>query len=299
MNNTEARTLWISIGCALFAVFLLYSYSQEQKAKYDAQFGSLKSVVVATKDINEMETIDDTKIDLKSRPVEFIDPGAIAEKDLVVGQVAGTPIKQGEQITKTRLLEPGPLTGIARQVAPGKRAVAIPVDDIRGVAKLLHPGDRVDLVAAMDYGKGNDQKREVRTLLQDVPVLATGLRVINNIPRIFEFETNGKDIGQLNLTKDTRFTTITIEVAPREAQELIYILSTSPGSLFLTLRNPNDRLFQKLPISNIESVLGKPMKDLVVESFRSPATRDPGPSTGPSSSKSITPPKKKGPFVDL
>ena len=71
----------------------------------------------------------------EERPVDFIQPGAIDNPDDAVGLVAAAPIKKGEQILMTKLLTPGPNTGLSLQVAPDKRAVAIPVDQVRGVWK--------------------------------------------------------------------------------------------------------------------------------------------------------------------
>ena len=260
MGNNESRTLWISVAAGLFATFLLYSYSQEKKAEYDKKFGSSKRVVVAVRDIGEMETIDDSMLDTVERPVDFIEPSAINDTQLAVGQVASSPIKKGEQILSNKLLTPGPDTGISLQVAPGKRAVTLPVDEIRGVAKLIRPGDRIDIIAALDVGKGVQAKREVSIILQDVTVLATGINVVNNIPRAHELDSSGKNINEYSLIGDTKYTTITVEASLKEAQDLIYILSTSPGNLYYTLRNPNDRaVTQRLPSSTVESVLGKPM----------------------------------------
>lgn len=257
MNGNETRTLWISIGAALFAVFLLYSWSQEQRHQMAQKFGSTKRVIVAKEDISEMETVEETKLDYIDQPTDFIQPDAILEPENAVGQVAAVPIKKGEQLMQTKLLAPGVDTGIASEVAPGKRAVTIPVDDMRGVSRLLRPGDRIDIVAALDSGKGADIKREVRTILQDVPVLATGLNVVNKIPRRFEAEANGK-VVRINLSASTNFTSIVVEVNPAEAQQLIYILATSPGSLFMSLRNANDRQVAPVRTVGIDDLLGKP-----------------------------------------
>ncbi len=257
MNGNETRTLWISIGAALFAVFLLYSWSQEQKTQMARKFGSTKRVVIAKEDIAEMETVDESKLDYIDQPVDFIQPDAVSEPENAIGQVAAVPIKKGEQLLQTKLLLPGPDTGLAMEVSPGKRAVTIPVDDMRGVSRLLRPGDRIDIVAALDSGKGIDAKREVRTLLQDVPVLATGVNVVNKIPRRFEAEGNGK-VVRINLNASTNFTTIVVEAKPEEAQQLIYILATSPGSLFTTLRHPNDRQMASVRTVGVDDLLQKP-----------------------------------------
>jgi pilus assembly protein CpaB len=254
--NTNSRTFWISLGSALFAMFLIYSYSQEQKAIYDKRYGTTKTVLIAAKDILEMSTLDETMISQEERPVDFIQPGAVENPDDAVGLVAATPIKKGEQVLLTKLLSPGPNTGLSLQVAPDKRAVTIPVDEVRGVGKLIRPGDRIDIITSINYGDARQERREVKTLLQDVLVLATGLNVTNNIPRALQLDSfNGKP-SYKNLNGDTGYATVTVEVAPREAQRLIYILSVAPGAIFLSLRNVNDKLVAQLPTSTIDDVLG-------------------------------------------
>jgi pilus assembly protein CpaB len=258
MGNSQSRTLWISVAAALFSIFLLYSWSQEQKSNLSKKFGATKRVVVASQDIAEMETIDDSKLTYIDQPVDFIQPDAISEPELAVGQVAAVPIKKDEQILQTKLLSPGVDTGLSMEVSPGKRAITLPVDDMRGVSRLLRPGDRIDIVAALDYGKGADAHREVRTMLQDVVILATGVNVVNKIPRRFELDANGKTVNRINLSASVNFSTITIESKPEEVQQLVYILATSPGSLFTVLRHPNDRLQAPTRVTTIEDVLGKP-----------------------------------------
>ena len=66
-------------------------------------------------------------------------------------------------------------------------------------------------------------------------ILATGLSIVNELPRIHE-EVDGDDyIYTKNLRTENKFSSITIEVSPSEAQSLVYILSTNPSSLFLSL----------------------------------------------------------------
>ncbi|MEY4617251.1 MAG: Flp pilus assembly protein CpaB [Pseudomonadota bacterium] len=256
MNNNETRTLWISLAAGVFASFLVYSYSQEKQQEYDKKYGAMKRVVVASRDIAEMETIDDTMLDIRAVPEDYIGPASASDLDTVVGQVAAAPLKKGEQILTTKLLTPGPDTGIALQVSPGKRAVTVPVDEVRGIAKLVRPGDRIDLVAALDVGKGAAARREVTYLMQDVPVLATGINVVNNIPRTLELDPSGKNIIQNNLSGDTKYTTVTLEVDPKQAQDLVYLTSTQPGNLFMVLRNPNDRAQVRYPSSSVDSIAG-------------------------------------------
>ncbi len=258
MGSNETRNLWLSVIAGVFAAFLLYSYSQENKEAVMKKYGTMKTIVVAKEDIPEMSTIYETMLEVKSVPKDFVAPNFIESKEDIVGNVTAVPIQKDQPILKNLLYSPGPDTGISMQVAPTKRAITIPVDEVRGVAKLIRPGDRIDIITAMDTGKGLNQKREAFVLMQDVVVLATGVSIVNNLPRLLELDSSGKNIQQTSLTGDTKYSTITVEADMKQAQDLVYILSTSPGNIFLTLRNPNDRqALPRMPSSSSDSVFGK------------------------------------------
>ncbi len=259
MNKNETLTLWLSIGAAIFAVMLLYSYTQEKSAQVAKKFGSMASVVTAVREIGEMETVDDSMIELKEYPSSFIQPEALRTMEEALGLVALAPISEGEQVLRTKITRPGPTTGLSLQVSPSKRALTIPIDEMRGVAKLLKPGDRVDVIAALDVKSGVSQKKEIKTIMQDVVILATGIKVVNELPRVFE-EISGDSFIR-NIRSATDFNSITIEADPKDIQDLVYVLSTSPGALFLSLRHPSDHSFTgHLPTSSLNSLLGKTPK---------------------------------------
>ena len=295
MNQNEARTLWISVGAALFAVFLLYSYTQEKSADLQKKFGAKQRVVVATSDINEMETVDETMLSIEEKPVNFVQPEAFTDPENAVGMIALAPIKKGEQVLQTKLIKPGPVTGLSLQVSPSKRALAIPVSETNAVAKMLNPGDRIDILAAMDVGKGVAQRREVKTLMQDVVVLSAGARVMNDLPLIVERQ--GKDDFIRSLRNDRTFATITVEASPEEAQDLVYLLSTSAGSIFMTLRHPSDHTKKRMPESTIESLLGKVSQEMLNLQQRTPASVPaPPPAPVPAPKEK---PKRSTPWKDL
>jgi pilus assembly protein CpaB len=298
MNHNETRTLWISVGAALFAVFLLYSYTQERSDELNKKFGTKQNVVIATKDINEMETIDESKLSIEQRPSEYVQPLALQNPEHAVGYVALAPIKAGEQILESKIMEPGPVTGLALQIAPSKRAVTLPVDEMRGVAKLLKPGDRIDILAAVEVGHGPAQHREVKTILQDVVILATGVRITNELPRLFERV--GKEDFIKNIRADTNFNTITVEASPQDSQNLIYILSSSPGSLFLTLRHPSDRVQVKLTQTTVDTVLNRVDSEALSSSMRVPASAPiVRPQATPEPKQQPAQKKKRGGFIEL
>ncbi len=241
MGPNESRNLWISLFAGIFATFMLYSYSQEKKAELDKQIGAKVRVVVAKEDISEMDTIYDNVLEVVEKYESEVEPDAFRDIPDLVGTVAAIPIKKRQTMTKNKVLEPGPDTGMAIQVSPNKRAVTIPVTDSRANAKLIKPGDRVDIFAVVDTGKGASQKREVVLLMENITILATGINLNNTIPRTIEKDPTGRGLIQTTLTGDTKYNTLTIEVDASSAADVIYLVSTNPDSLYFLLRNPSDR----------------------------------------------------------
>lgn len=262
MNN---RALTLSVIMALLAVFFVDSYvtSIEEQAK--KEFGTEVLVAVAQKDIPEMETINETMLELKPIPKKFLEPAALsytdertkAEREMrqLSGNVAVVPIKKGEQITYNKITEPSLRTGLSPQVTPGRRAIAVPVNEVTGVAKLVKPGDRVDLIAIIDAGSGKEGKF-AKTVLQDVVVLAVGRNVTNNVARIIERDPASKVNKIRSLTDYDGFASVTLEVEPSQAQTLALLMASGNNSLTLSLRNNDDSDRNAMPGVSMYDVMG-------------------------------------------
>jgi len=256
--NQESKNLWMAVVFAVVAAGLLYSHIQEKNKSIAKKFGAKNSVVVAKLDIGEMVPINDTHVELKEMPVDFISPGSIRDMSDVVGKVALAPFRKGEAIIQNKIVKPSPLTGLSLQVSPGKRAVTIPIDNMRGVAKLLKPGDRIDMIASIMVGSGQNKKKIVKTLMQNVPILATGPKISNELPVLYEKNKRGDEVIVKNLTRDISYSNITIEASPVEAQNIIFILNDNPKNLFITLRHPSDTGPIPVNIStSTETILGR------------------------------------------
>ena len=132
--------------------------------------------------------------------------------------------------------------------------------------------NRVDVLASLTSGQNTNRKVEVKTIMQDIVILATGMNVTNNIPRLTELE-GDNIVGYRNLNGDTSFRTVTLEVSPKEAQDLVFLQVASPGGIYLILRNSIDRKNLRPPTSDINSLLGRVAKANVNSPFRSTAAR--------------------------
>ena len=234
----NSRALTLSLLIAGFSMFLVDTYIKGEQASIKKKFGTGKSVVVAKTKINELELIDDSKVTVITVPSSFRSPGSFNTIKDVEGTVATVPILKGEQITKPRVTFPGAKTGLSRQVSVGKRAISLKINDFQAVSKLIKPGDRVDVIAVIDFSSGQIDKQRIQTVLQDVYVLSTGQKVTNALPII------GKDypkvIRKMNVSTYTDYKTITLEVDPFQAQKIAYLSGLSRGGIFLSLRNHAD-----------------------------------------------------------
>lgn len=235
--NTRAFTLALII--AGFAMFMVYTYVEDQKTALVKRYGSMSSVVVAKKDIKEFELIDDSKVTVVSVPQKFLSPGSFKTMKEVENTVATVPILSGEQITKPRITYPGERTGLSREVSVGKRAIAININERQGVSKLIKPGDRVDVLAPIDYTSGQKDKQKIVTILQDVRVLSTGMSVSNNLPLIGVKTPNV--IKKMKLNTYSSYNTVTLELDPFEVQKIVHLIYFASYPPYLSLRNINDK----------------------------------------------------------
>nr|BDT26725.1 Flp pilus assembly protein CpaB [Bacteriovorax sp. HI3] len=252
--NTRALTLAIAI--AAFAMMMVWTYLEDQKSEMIKEYGIQSSVVVAKNDIQELDLIDDSKVEVKTVPANFLAPGHFKTIKELENTIATVPIIKGEQITKPRVTYPGIKTGLSRQVSVGKRAVAINITEKDAVGRLIKPGDRVDVLAAIDISQGaRKDLQKTRTFLQDVLVLSTGMSMTNSIP-MYGVETP-KVIRTMNLNTYTTYNTITLELDPYDVQKLAFMQAYGSGTLSLSLRNNADKEPVRLRATQIYDVLGE------------------------------------------
>jgi pilus assembly protein CpaB len=252
----NSKTMGLSVIMAGFAVFFVLTSVQSIEDNAKTRFGTEITVLVAREDIKEMETLVESMVEPKVVPTNFVEPSAIRfnkkvkedeadfqeEVKKLIGNVALVSIKKGEQLAWNKITEASIKTGLAPQVAPGKRAMSVLVDEISSVSKLLKPGDRVDLISVIDVGSnaGGRENKIAKTLLQDVVILAVGRNVTNNLARKVDFDPQNGKTRVKSLVDFDGYSAITIEVDPNQAQLLAAIMAGNGNRLMFTLRNNDD-----------------------------------------------------------
>ena len=144
-----------------------------------------------------------------------------AKDDLLNGgrRIVLSPLKRGEPILSSKVTGPGQRASLATLLDEGKRAVTVRVDDVRGVAGFVLPGDFVDLVMIANEASSKRQSYS-DILLEHVKVLA-----IDQIAS----EADGKP---------TIARAVTVEVTKEQAQKIL--LATDVGKLSLILSRPTE-----------------------------------------------------------
>jgi len=250
----NSRAFTTSLILAALAVAMIWSYIDSRETEMQSDYGNQTPVVVAKEDIGELEIIDDRKVQLINIPSKFQMPGHFKRVEDLYNTIASVPIKKGEQITVPRVTYPGSQSGLSRQISIGKRALSIQVTEGQAVSRLLKPGDRVDILALVDYAAGKKEKIKVKTVLQDVLVLSTGLYITNSVP-IINLK-NDREERPIKLNNYTNYNTVTLELTPFEVQKMVFIISAGNG-IYLSLRNNDDKSVERISATRLYDVLGE------------------------------------------
>ena len=123
-----------------------------------------------------------------------------------------TPMQRNETILRTKITGPGQRASLSSLLEDGRKAVTVRVDDVRGVAGFVLPGDRVDVVLIRQDNRDNTSD----ILVQHVKVLAVD-QLVNE-----------------RQEQPTVAKAVTLEVTTEEAQKIL--LASNVGKLSLILR---------------------------------------------------------------
>lgn len=179
-----------------------------------------RSVVVAAKDITEGAALTSDALTLAELPVAAIPAGAFSVTDSVVERVARVSIFKGEAIVPGRLAPVGTTAGIEVKISPGKRAMAVRIDDVTGLSGLMQPNSRVDVLVTL-RDEESAAGRIAKLFMSNMRVLSVGSQV--------ERGADGQPITAASAM---------LEVTPDEAERLA--VAMREGSIQLVLRGYGD-----------------------------------------------------------
>src|ERR1700676_3412883 len=258
MKNARRIPLLVGLLLALGTGVLLLNYLASLRAS-DAAV-PMKRVYVAARDVPARALLNETFLTEATRPATDVDQDAIADRKAVTGKYSLITIPAGSVVTGSKIGEAG-ANALPARLPNGMRAVSISIDRVKGVAGLIQPGDRVDVVAVPPR-VGSEVPR-ASAILRGALVLAMGNAV----------ETTSATPSPDN---QNNLTTVTLALTPQQVNLLASAdLNTT---LRLALRPPKEpiRAFAPEPL-----MLGVPDH---------PAPPPSGPVSGPPPAAAAAPP---------
>ena len=177
-------------------------------------------VVVATRDMPLGTLVQAGDLRLVNYPERDVPKGAVFQARDAQGRVLLFPVSAGEPVLVSKLSAVTSTEGVSSTIEPGYRAVSVQISDVSGVAGLIQPNSRVDV---MFTRPGTLAEAATSTILQNVKVLSTG---------------RSTQTGQAVDPRAPRSPVVTLLLLPDDAQKLE--LAKNQGKIGLSLRNPLD-----------------------------------------------------------
>ena len=209
---------------ALATGLLFFSWLQTGSAKKETvvEKKQVEQVVVAKQDIAGQTCLTREMLEIKTLDSEGLPEGRFPQVEMVKGRMLLNNLNKQDVIVHVNLTASGMLCGVAAVLDPAKRAMAVRVDEVVGVAGFIKPGDHVDVLVTIPASK-RIRDTITKTVIQNTRVLAIGTQM----------ERQGQD------GSPKKVSVMTLEVSPREAEKLA--LASTQGRLRLALRSPNNR----------------------------------------------------------
>lgn len=226
--------LLLAIIFGVMAAFAVYKYLNNVKAAYVKQ-GNFVEVAVAAQYIPPKTQLNPQMFTMQEIPSKYVNDDAEVDPQALTGKLAKTPIFKGEQILRSKMAGDNDASeGLAFIIPEGQRAMTVAVNEVSGIAGLIKPGDRVDVLVTFD---ANDQTM-TSLILQNVKVLATD----KQMEALVDQASQGKI-----------YQTVTMQVTPQQAQPLA--LASEQGSIRLMMRSPADQGVANIPSAKMNGLV--------------------------------------------
>ena len=217
-RNTNLAILMLAIILGAVAAFLARSWLQSHSEPANAD--QTASITVASRALTFGSPIvaDDVREvawPVKSKPQGSFTNFAELAKD--GRRIVISPFVRDEPIIASKVSAPNGSASLSTAIEKGKRAVTVAVDDVRGVAGFIFPGDFVDVVLTRT-NNSNGPPDFAEVILQHVKVLA--------------IDQMAGDRQEHPMVAKA----VTVEGSPEQALKIL--LAANVGKLSLILRQP-------------------------------------------------------------
>lgn len=217
-RSTNLAILVVAVILGGLAAFLARSWLQSHSVRTDAQ--KTVPILVATDTLAFGAPIGAKDVREVAWPAQLSPEGAFAnfaELTKSGRRITLSPFVRDEPIISSKVSAPDQRASLSAVIEKGKRAVTVAVDDVRGVAGFIFPGDFVDVALTRTDNSAGPQNFSA-VILQHVKVLAID------------------QMADQRQEHPTVAKAVTVEVDPEQALRIL--LAANVGKLSLILRQP-------------------------------------------------------------
>jgi pilus assembly protein CpaB len=237
--------LYIVIGVFLAIVVFVGFYFYTNKVAGEQQAAAAAGqvqVVVASGDMPAHSLIKPEMLKMQTVDQRSVTPDNLIDPGQAIGRSNTTALMAGQRVLASALGDPD----FSLAVRKGKRAMAIAVDDLSGVAGLVNAGDYVDVVVSVKEpvdGNRNPangaQVAEIpatKAIIQDVQVI----KIAQMAAAVDPTKQNSADQAAANAAAQGQISSniIVLAVSDQEAELIKY--SRENGEVHLVLRAKDD-----------------------------------------------------------
>jgi len=230
MNTRRLVVLLLAAGAAGVVALMVRGFvgggTKPAEARVAPAPVEIARVLVAATRLDPGKIVTPDQVRWQAWPVKSIDASFIRQSGsttpaaIVDGMVVRAPMVDGEPVTYAKIVKSGSNGFMAATIAPGMRAVSIPVSVASVAGGFILPNNRVDIILTV---MTNDTPRRglTRTVLNNVRVLAIDQAAENK---------DQKAVAEVK--------TVTLELSPEQSR--VMATAQAMGMLSLALRGLGD-----------------------------------------------------------
>ena len=147
MKRRNLIIISIALICGLIGILSITRYVNGIQTAYKNV--PMQQVVVAAHDIPQDVHITREMDKIMEIESQYALPGSFAKLEDVEGAISTSAIYNCEQVIKERITTKENPSQFCYAIPEGKRALTVAVNEISGVAGLIRPGDKVDVLFTM------------------------------------------------------------------------------------------------------------------------------------------------------
>lgn len=247
MRLTRQAALAIALVAGLLAALLAWVFIG-QGAKPKPKVQETIQIPVPAETIPAGTELQATMFLLSEQPKEQLTTNIVTDAKQLEGLIAVLELPKGQPVRAEQVQQRSARLGMAYALNPGLRGMAVSLDVIGTVGDFIKPLDHVDILTSFT----DDKQVVVRTLVQDVVVLAIGQTISAPPPAASTEQTSETKTEAAGPRKTA--TPVTLALTPAQAQ--IVLTADKAGELRLTLRARKDDAVVALPATNSWSMVG-------------------------------------------